>query len=170
MEYPERKPNRLKNYDYSNPGAYFITICTCNREEILWQTVGANNVRPLPFDENLSEYGQIVNKYIKYIHEKYKNVSVEKYVIMPNHIHMILMISGNKDGRTMDGRTMFAPTTTVSQIIKQFKGAVTKEIGFSIWQKSFYDHIIRNGNDYENIWEYIESNPQNWQEDCFHID
>ena len=82
----------------------------------------------------------------------YTAVRIDKYRIMPDHIHMILTI--NTDA---DGRTQFGPT--ISRVIKQFKGSITKQIGCSIWQKSFYEHTIRNQQDYEEIWEYIENNP-----------
>ena len=64
------------------------------------------------------------------------------------------------------GRAQLAPT--VSRIIQQFKGAVTKRIGISVWQKGFYDHIIRNESDYLRIWQYIDTNPAKWQEDCYY--
>ena len=78
---------------------------------------------------------------------------------MPNHIHMIITNTNNE-------RTQFAPT--ISRIIKQMKGIITKEIGYSIWQKSFHDHIIRNEKEYNLIAEYIENNPIKWEDDCFH--
>lgn len=85
---------------------------------------------------------------------------VEKYVIMPNHIHMILILSGN------DGRTMCAPTT--SRIIHHMKEYVTKRLHYSIWQKSYYDHIIRDEQDFQRIWTYIDTNPQKWEDDCYY--
>lgn len=79
-------------------------------------------------------------------------MSVDKYVIMPDHIHMLLQI--HSDG---NGRPMVAPT--IDRIVKQMKGYITKQIGFSIWQKSYNDHIIRGKYDYREAWEYIENNP-----------
>lgn len=83
---------------------------------------------------------------------------------MPNHLHLIIVIDN-----PVIGRTQFAPT--ISRIIKQFKGAITKQIGFSPWQRSFYDHIIRNEKEYTAYWQYIENNPVNWENDelfcCF---
>lgn len=76
---------------------------------------------------------------------------------MPDHIHMIIFIMPNENGRTQ-----FAPT--LSRIIKQFKGSITKQIGFSIWQKSFNDHIIRNEKSYLEIWKYIDGNPLKFSE------
>ena len=161
MEFPKRKPNRLKAYDYSSVGAYFITICTKNHITLLWEhTVGANCVRPSE-KMHLSSVGMIIESEIQKINRVYPNVLVDKYVIMPNHIHFLIFILPDKDGRTL-----FAPT--ISRVIKQFKGSVTKKIGQPIWQKSFHDRIIRNKKEYQKIWEYIETNPLRWEEDCFY--
>lgn len=161
MELTKRKAIRLQHYDYSSAGAYFVTICTEKHKYILWKNVGANCVRPNDF--TLSGYGEIVNKNIEKLSTVYENIFVEKYAVMPNHIHMIIIISADENGRTQ-----FAPT--LSRVIKQFKGTVTKEIGVSIWQKGFYEHIIRNKNDYEKIWEYIDSNPRKWKEDKLFVE
>jgi REP element-mobilizing transposase RayT len=148
-ELPVRKPNRLKGYDYSSQGAYFVTICTAKHAEI-FAAVGANCVRPL-----LTKVGTIVEAEITAISNTYSNVSVDKHIVMPNHVHMIIII----------GRTQFAPT--LSRIIKQWKGSISKAIGFSPWQKSFHDHIIRSENEYNKIANYIENNPNTWKDDCF---
>ena len=157
-----RKQNRLKEYDYSQNGFYFITICTAEKSKLLCDiSVGANCVRP---QTALSEIGKIVDENIVKLNGIYETVRVDQYVIMPNHVHLILVI---QNGRTQDGRTQFAPT--VSRIIKQFKGKITKQVGFCIWQKSFYDHVIRDEKDYLRIWEYIENNPGKWAEDKYFI-
>jgi len=161
-ELPIRKPNRLTGYDYSKEGAYFITICAKDRAEIFGHIVcdlsneGARSARP-----HLSEIGLLVDSVIGGISDHYPHITVAQRVIMPNHIHMILVID------RFDGRAMRAPTT-VGIIINQMKGIVTKKIGFSPWQKSFHDHIIRNEKDYFHIAEYIENNPQNWEKDQFY--
>lgn len=160
---PTRKPNRLKGYDYGNNGGYFITVCTENRAEISSRIiVGANSVRPhndiRPHVE-LSPIGQIVDAEIKILSNTYPNLSVDKYVIMPNHIHIIIIVWEG-------GRTEFAPT--VSRAIKQWKGAITKKAGGSIWQKSFHDRIIRNQAEYNKIADYIDNNPLSWENDCFY--
>ena len=152
-----RKHNRLKDYDYSQKGYYFITICTAEKCKILCDiSVGANCVRPIT---TFSEIGKLVDENISILNDTYETVQVDKYVVMPNHIHLIVVIQ--------NGRTQFAPT--VSRIIKQFKGKITKQVGFCIWQKSFYDHIIRDEADYFRIWEYIENNPEKWTEDQYYI-
>ncbi|MBE6926461.1 MAG: hypothetical protein E7461_06420 [Ruminococcaceae bacterium] len=158
-ELSKRKPNRLPNFDYSTPGAYFITVCTKNRKCILWNNVGASIARP--HNIPLSAYGKIVNQAICNIPLHYPAVTVDNYTIMPNHIHLLLQI--NTDA---DGRPMVAPT--ISTIVQQMKGIVTKQVGESIWQKLFHDHIIRGEKDYLKIWEYIENNPAKWKEDCFY--
>lgn len=149
MELPERKKNRLENYNYSENGAYFITICVKDRKKILSDIVGADTIRPCEII--LSKFGKIVDEAINNIPNIYKNIAVKKHIIMPDHIHLILFINqGN-------GRIVSAPT-----VIAGMKRYVSKKCGFSIWQKGFYDHIIRNQEDYNEIWEYIENNPKKW--------
>lgn len=149
-EFPKRKAIRIENYNYSLPGMYFITICTANRERIFWNDRRGDLWSPA--NVPLSEIGKIVKNEINKLNSIYTAVRIDKYCIMPDHIHMILTI--NTDA---DGRTQFAPT--ISRVIKQFKGSITKQISCSIWQKTFYEHTIRNQQDYEEIWEYIENNP-----------
>ena len=151
-----RKKNRLKGYDYSSNASYFLTICSDKRQEIFSQivfdnTVGANIVR-------LSKIGQKIENCILKIEEIYPCVFVDNYIIMPNHIHLILTIDTRR-------RTMVAPT--VATVIKQFKGAASKEAGTSIWQKGYYDHIIRNENDFNETMKYITFNAQKWDEDKY---
>ena len=162
-----RKRIRLSGYDYSSEGYYFITICVRDGHVILSEIVGANCVRP-----HLTEIGVVVENEILRMTEVYDSVHVDKYVIMPNHIHLIIVISNDEnnqyddDRQTQGGRTQFAPT--ISRIIKQFKGVITKQIGFSIWQRSFHDRIIRSEADYIRIWRYIDDNPIIWKEDCYY--
>jgi putative transposase len=153
--FPERKQNRLKNYDYSTNGAYFITICVNNQINLLWE----NEFFSTGENIKLSDAGIIVDKAINNIHVVYPNVQVDKYTIMPNHIHMILLL-------LTDWRPMVAPT--ISQVVNQMKGYATKHIGKAIWQKSFHDHIIRNECDYLEIWEYININPLKWRDDNYY--
>jgi len=152
----DRKAARLKDYDYSAPGGYFITICTKERKQVFWR-VGASCARPA-----LSEAGKAVSEELLRLSNAYPTVRLDKVAIMPNHVHMILVI-GPGEG----GRAQLAPT--VSRVVQQFKGAVTKRVGISLWQKGFYDHIIRNEADYLRIWEYIDANPAKWEEDCYYV-
>lgn len=154
-ELSKRKKIRLKDYDYSQNAIYFITLCTKDRQNLLWN-VGATCGR-LNTELPLSDVGEIVNTEIQKIDSIYENAEINKYVIMPNHIHMLIIL------RDENRRPQVAPT--ISRILQQFKGSITKLVGFSIWQKSFYDHIIRDELDYQKIWEYIETNPLKWEED-----
>ena len=147
---PKRKQIRIEDYDYSAPGAYFVTICTANRENVLWETVGADIIRPQ--DITLSAIGKVVEQGVLQISNHYDHIAVDKFCIMPDHVHLILVIQGNEDGRMIS-----APT--VSMVVGSMKRWASKQIGRSIWQKSFYEHGIRNQQDYDEIWEYIENNP-----------
>lgn len=154
---PQRKPNRLEYYDYSSCGVYFITICVKGKSCIFWE-----NPTTIKIGDRIifTEYGIVADKAINNIRKHYKNIKVDNYVIMPNHIHLLLSICGDECGRAM-----LAPT--ISTVIMQLKGYITKKVGFPIWQKSFHDRIIRSKAEYLKIWEYIENNPVNWQNDCF---
>ena len=156
MEGPTRKQNRLPQFDYSTPRAYFITICTQNRRNLLWDNVGAAIRRPL--ETPLSTLGKMVAEVIEDIPRHYPMVSVDQYTVMPNHIHLLLQI--HTDDR---GRRVAAPT--VSTIINQLKGAATRKAGFPLWQKGFYDHVIRDESDYLDTWNYIYGNPLRWESD-----
>ena len=160
MQLPIRKQNRLTEYDYSMPNAYFITICTDNRKNLFWSDVMAIIDRPQ--DVPLTQYGKTVDFYIKSISSHYPAISVDHYVIMPNHIHLLLQIHTDNNGRSM-----IAPT--ISRVLRLLKGTVSKKIGFPIWQKGFYDHVIRSETDYLEIWNYIEGNPGKWVEDKLYI-
>ncbi len=161
MDLPKRKPNRLPEYDYSTPGAYFITICVKAHKCIFWDNVGASIARPQK--AALSQCGKIAEKAILDISAHYPAISVDNYTVMPNHIHLLLQI--NTDA---DGRPMVAPT--ISTVVQQLKGVISKQIGKSVWQKLFHDHIIRGDEDYAKIWEYIDNNPIRWKEDCFYTE
>ena len=143
MSLPNRKLNRLENYDYNQNGAYFITISVKERKEILCDIVG-DDAHIVP-----KKYGTIVEKYIRNVPE------IEKYIIMPDHIHMIVRIENG---------SMWAstPTNKILNIVRSIKTLTTKEIGKPIFQRSYYDHIIRNQDDYNEVWEYIENNPKKW--------
>ena len=147
-DYPKRKRVRIDNYDYSTQGAYFITICTANKEKIFWEGADAVHQQDLP----LSIEGKIAEQGVLQMEEHYESIFVDKYCIMPDHIHLILRIVSDTDGRMIS-----APT--VSTAVGSMKRWVSKHIGRPVWQKSFYDHCIRNQQDYNEISEYIDNNP-----------
>ena len=156
-ELPVRKRIRLRGYDYSREGVYFVTVCVKDRHELFGSIdVGATAlgrtcpiVTLTPLGECLNETIQLANK---------ENVSIEKYVIMPNHIHMIIALSAGDRGRS-----------PLQYVIRNIKSYVTKQAGFSPWQKSFHDYIIRTKADYQRISQYIDENPRKWTEDCYYV-
>lgn len=143
---PIRKKIRLKKYDYSKKGMYFVTICIRNRIEILGN-IDNNKIK-------LTKEGIIVQNYIEYIEKIFKSVIIDDYIIMPNHIHIIISIINNNE-------------VTLSRIIRQYKEIVTKKIRYSIWQKSYYEHIIRDEKEYYKINKYIQNNVLNWKQDKY---
>ncbi len=154
-----RKKIRLKDYDYSQAGHYFITMCVKDRHELLGKVVGATVLGrpcPAPYVE-LTDIGRVVDAAIKY--NDRDNISIRQFVVMPNHIHMIIAIMALDTGDR--GRS------PLQMILRNMKAYVTKQIGFSMWQKSYHDHIIRNEKEYYQIWQYIDENPTRWSEDCY---
>ncbi|UCB57618.1 MAG: transposase [Candidatus Omnitrophota bacterium] len=169
-EYKTRKQIRLKEYDYSLNGYYFITMCSYNRENIFGEIpVGADGCRP---DNNtkiiLNEYGLIVEEELKNTENIRQEIKLDRYAIMPNHVHCIIIIQ-----RQLSGGQPAAPTgQTLSSFVSGFKSVATKRINIlrdtsakPVWQRSFYDHIIRNDRSLNAIREYISNNPFNWEQD-----
>jgi len=159
-ELKKRKTPRLQGFDYNSVGVYFITICTKDRQCILSRIVGTG-VLDCP-QVKLTKYGEIAKKYIQQLNDFYDHISVESYVIMPNHIHILLFVKENGQSRTP------VPTranSAFSQFISTFKRFCNKEYGENIWQARAYDHIIRNREDYEEHLRYIYENPIRWKFD-----
>ena len=147
-KYPVRKKNRLQGYDYSSENYYFITICSHEKQCIFGSP------------EKKSLFGSIAEQAVQKMEQHYPDITVDKYEVMPNHVHFILYCSGNK--------------SNVASVIGSYKSYVSREIhrydpSCQVWQKSFHDHIIRNEKSYQNIWLYIENNPINWEKDCFYM-
>lgn len=162
IERPQRKRLRLESYDYSQPGSYFITICTRERnQEVLCSiepAVGAIINRPPRI--SLTPLGRIVDATIRAIPDHYPGISVDQYIIMPDHVHLILALRHIGP----DGRQIAAPTP-LSNVIQQMKRITSKQAGISLWQKGFYDHVIRNDEDLANVRQYIRNNPLKWIQD-----
>lgn len=170
---PKRKSIRLKHYDYSLPGRYYVTICTQDRRCLFGEISGGEMI--------LNDAGKIINRWWLEIQERFKNVALDQYQITPNHIHGVAVIVGvglpnpRGDGGR-NGRGNPAPTrmerSTLGQIIAYFKYQSTKQInalrgtpGKRLWQRNFYENIIRTKNDLRKIRKYIENNPQMWDRD-----
>ncbi len=174
MPLKKRKNGRLKDYDYSSAGAYFLTICTHNRKKLLSNIVGAIHESPETIYElsetKLTKFGEFVDKHINKVSQRF-DVEIITYIIMPNHIHMVIFID---DLRAIRESPLQA-RSLISKIVGYIKMNTSKEIhGFvpdcKIWQRNYYDHIIRDDNDYCNIIEYIQTNPGKWAEDRFYVE
>ncbi len=163
MELPKRKPTRLKEYEYSSPGAYFITICIKGYEHLLSQIIVGEGLAP-PVAK-LTKYGKVAKEQIENLTQRYPNVTIDKYVIMPNHIHLLISSHDNTGGAS--------PSPTITDVICLFKSIATilcRKNGLKqeqLFQRSFHDHIIRGEEDYLKIWEYIDNNPAIWTNDVF---
>ena len=166
-----RKSLRLHNFDYSSNGMYFITICTCERENLFGDI--SNGVM------NLSPIGKIAEEEICNTNRKRAEhfIEITKFVIMPNHMHMIVQIFNPDLFRQCQKETFALPTSqSVSSTIRSYKAAVTKKVRetisfdgvYDVWQSRYYDNIIRNEKAYQEIWDYIDSNVSRWEEDKFY--
>lgn len=165
MDLPNRKQNRLRCFDYNQNGAYFITICTIDRKRILSKINVGTGVLDCPKTE-LLEYGETADKYINQLNNFYDNISVDKYVIMPDHIHLLISIQDGQSGTPVPTNETIEfdnRNSVVAKFVGTLKRFCNKEYGENIWQPRYYDHIIRNEQDYNEIWQYIENNPLKWE-------
>ena len=141
-----RRSIRIKEYDYSQEGIYFITICCKNRGNIL------GNINEAKVE--LNQFGQILHKELISFNTRYSNSNILKYVVMPDHIHFVIQLKSNN-------------TKTIGDIIKTYKSITNKKINkiisMEVWQRNYYEHIVRNEKELYNIYEYIENNPINWK-------
>ena len=148
MAFYSRKPPRIPEYDYSKAGYYFITICTHEKKCIFGTT------------EDLNEWGKIAERDLKEIPLHFPNIRMDAYIIMPNHIHAIVIMEQDD-------------STSLNQMVGLYKSGVSRKIHKMkpeaiIWQRSYYDHVIRNQVEYEKIWEYVTYNRQKWETDCYY--
>ena len=158
--HPNRKKLRLEAYDYASSGYYFITICNKRKQHLFGKIVGNGLDRS---ELHLSDLGKLAEQQLLAIPNHFCGVSIDQYVIMPNHIHVIFIL--NPTACTERSR----PFPTVSTIVGLYKSGVSRVAGFSVWQSSFHDHIIRNQQDYTEIASYIANNPRKWLMDRYHI-
>ena len=160
-----RKANRKKHYNYSSAGYYFVTICTKDRLSFFGKIEDCKMI--------LNECGEIVRKCWLEIPGHFPNVKTDEFVVMPNHFHGIIIINdfvGNRHACSLQNTHENRQHQKLPVIIGSFKSAVTKLIHRKYdknfqWQKSYYDHIIRDESSLNNIREYIRQNPLNWDTD-----
>jgi putative transposase len=167
MDYPVRKSTRLKGYDYSKAGAYYLTICSENKKHIFGKVIRTDKRNAVTC---LTDAGEVVRQTIEYQENNNKNITINKYVIMPNHIHMIVFIRSNVSIGCENGVTEKSKPTNalIPKFISSLKRYTNKICGNNLWQISYYDHIIRNESDYRQKWQYIDENPKRWIEDEYY--
>ncbi len=157
MDYPNRKHPRLNYYDYSTAGAYFVTICIHNRNRLLAEIVKPDD---LPPQSQLTGFGKIAMEQLLLLEERYPHVRIGCYVIMPDHIHVLLHLQSRGLDET--------PRANLNRIIGAYKSLTTRKIQAEyryfekLFQASFFEHIIRNRQDYNEIRRYISENPMRW--------
>ena len=167
MDYAQRKPTRLGGYDYSENGAYFVTICTKDKQKTLSNIVGGG-----AFDApqiQLTAVGRVVEKYIRST-DNVPSITVDKYVIMPNHVHLLIRIHhGSGTSWAPSPTSLTRANQVLPHAISTLKRFVNRDVGCDVWQRSFHDHVVRDEQDYRDIWQYIDQNPHKWREDPFFI-
>ncbi len=141
-----RKSLRLEGYDYSQENAVFVTVCVNHRKNLLGKVSSPKTEADRPVIE-LSSIGQLVDRFTRTV------PGIDKYVIMPNHVHMIVFV---RDGNH------------ISTVVRSWKTLITKHLGRPIWQREFYDHVIRDERDYQIRWRYIDRNPDKWMLDPYY--
>lgn len=192
MKKPTRKQTRLKDFDYSQNGAYFITICSENMDCIFGKIKTKNNKDDayINIDMELTSIGEIVRKHIKNLTVRYPSMALDNYVIMPNHVHLLITIQNEDnvgEGFNLPAQNnvgaVFSPpagalkgSPTISDMIRAMKSLSTREIrqkiGYTkkIFQRSFHDHVITKDKEYDKIWDYIDGNPYQWIYDRYYVE
>lgn len=171
-----RRSIRLRGYDYSKPGAYFVTICVKNRACILSTIDDRIGAGLVPARLSLTDIGKIVENCWKGISKRFPHVCVDDYIIMPNHVHGIVIITPGLS-KNPNKRAGTSPAPTLGDIVRVFKStsaidylAYIKNRNLNatrrLWQRNYYEHIVRNDHDFDNIKKYIRNNPINWAMDA----
>ena len=179
-----RRSIRLKNYDYSSNGMYFVTICAQNREMLFRRIVGAalrgrpdddsNRIdkadgRPDDDDNGFASPDQMITKWLMETENKFLGVRIDKFVVMPNHIHFIVDLQGGHVGPPLPEIVEWFKTMTTNEFIRKVKSGLYPPFDRRIWQRDYFEHIIRDEADYQRIWKYIDDNPARWEEDRYYM-
>ena len=169
MQIYNREPTRLSGFDYSTPGAYFLTLCVKDHKQILSKIIVGDGVLDVP-ENQFTDYGKIANEHLEKMVDFYDSIKIDKYVVMPNHVHMIISVLDVEKNEVSEGPSrMPVPTnSSVANFVRTFKRFCNRQYGKNIWQRSYHDHIIRDKNDYEKIWNYIDTNVIRWKNDCYY--
>ena len=159
----QRKAIRLKGWDYSQPGVYFLTVCAAEHKMLFGSVTVGDGACDVP-QVRLSGIGQAVESRIADMETRYSNIRVDKYIVMPNHVHLLLRVEPG---------TSQAPSptnSTVAKWISLWKRFCNRDCGDQLFQRGYYDHIVREQGDYDRIWEYIHTNPAKWEQDKYYTE
>jgi putative transposase len=171
-----RNSNRLIGYDYTQPGAYFVTIVTHEHDCLFGEVINGKMI--------LNPSGKIANSQWVRLSDRFKSTDFLGFVIMPNHVHGLIFMKGAGDNPQGDYEQLsslrpypgtFVVPGSLGAIVRAYKASVSLRINnlrcpkiTPIWQRNYYDHIVRDEHEFENIWNYIEANPSKWDSDRFH--
>ncbi|PJG85824.1 transposase [Conservatibacter flavescens] len=158
----KRRSIRLKDYNYASEGCYFITICCAERRPLFGMVRDNQTI--------LNEYGLLAQQEWVNTANKRINVELGEFIFMPNHMHGIVIITDDTS-RGVCNTPLQSPSNTLGAIIRGYKASVTSQLqenlGLVVWQRNYYEHIIRNEKSYDAIASYIENNPYTWEKDEF---
>ena len=165
---PNRKRMRLQGWDYSTEAAYFLTLCTKEKHPIFSRIVG-RDILDAPTVQ-LSQYGDLVQNAMQYLSENTQGILVHNWVIMPNHVHVLISVTN--EGMVAKGASgMSRPTESIiPRFVSSLKRYTNKQSGQDLWQVSYYDHIIRDDEDFLRRWRYIDNNPSAWLDDDYYAE
>ncbi len=168
MDSSKRKRMRLEGFDYNQNGAYFLTLCSKDRKAMFSSIVG-RGILDAPVTK-LTSLGKCVENSIDYINQHSDNLKIDHYVVMPNHVHLLVSVQRlESDAAGMYGVSNRHPAEAViPKLISSLKRYTNRACGIELWQSGYYDHIIRDERDYRVRWEYIYSNPARWAEDEYY--
>ena len=166
--HPIRRQMRLPYWDYSQYGAYFLTLCAKDRKSY-FSTIVGRGILDAP-EIRLTSYGQYVQETLDYIAQHNAQIILHNWVIMPNHLHILVSVSKERD--CVGGASgMPRPTEAViPKLVSSLKRFTNRRAEIQLWQNGYYDHIIRDDADFTHKWKYIDSNPYNWLEDDYYIE
>lgn len=155
---PVRKHMRRKDFNYSTNGAYFITACTQEREPFFWNETGKDEIDTEEWKNNLSEIGKIVEKQINEM-QGYLGVTVDDYVVMHNHVHLLLFVNNANEPVKPDNETNTRANEIIPRFVATLKRMTNRSTGIKLWQKSYFDTVISDKRKYNEIKKYIYDNP-----------
>ena len=162
----ERKKLRLPNYDYSRAGLYFLTLCTNKKAPLFGEVCVGGGALDAPNVE-LSSCGAVVERWLADCKGNYKNLAILKYVIMPNHVHLIVELRGGPSGAPAP--TQSRANERIPAFVSGMKRMTDRRCGTALWQRGYYDHVIRNDAEFLRVWTYIDTNPAKWAEDEYFV-